>query len=117
MLEEPSRLRRDLPLIGIGQGTPCVNITADFIDDRSRIVLLLLGRKPLAFVEHKSRLCSHLMLLRFRDRSDEFGTAAALDDLLRGLPSLIKLPVPDRVIVWRVQNWVVEEGVGHSQNL
>jgi hypothetical protein len=52
--------------------------------------LLLLGRKALAFVEHKSCLCSHLMLLRFRDWSDEFSTAAALDDLLRGLAGLIK---------------------------
>src|SRR6266567_7979489 len=63
MLEESSRLRRDLPLIGVGQGTPCVDITADFIDDRSRIVLLLLGRKPLALIEYKYLLCLGLMLL------------------------------------------------------
>ena len=56
VLKQAGRLRRDLPLIGIGQGPPCVHMTADLIDDRSGIVLLLLGRKPLAFVEDKSRL-------------------------------------------------------------
>ena len=29
VLKEPGRLRRDLPLIGIGQGTPCVHVTAE----------------------------------------------------------------------------------------
>src|SRR3984893_19588345 len=57
VLKKTGCLRRDLPLIGIGQGTPCVHMTTDFIDDRSGVVLLRFGRKPLAFVEHKSRLC------------------------------------------------------------
>jgi hypothetical protein len=49
---------------------------------RRWIVLLLLGREALTFVEYKDRLCSGLVLLRLRDRRNEFGTASALNDLL-----------------------------------
>ncbi len=99
MLEEPGRLRRDLPLIGVGQGTPGIHISADFIDDGSGVVLLFLGRKPLAFVEDKPGLRGRLALFRLRDRRDELGTATELDDLLRGLAGLIEFPMPPRVLV------------------
>src|SRR5271157_5311630 len=89
MLQEPSGFRRDPPLIGIGQATPRVHVSTDFIDDRGGVVLLLLGRKPLSLVEYKSRLCSRFAFLRLWDRRDEFGTASALNGLLRGLPSFI----------------------------
>ena len=52
MLKEARRLRRDLPLAGVGEGSPCVHCLADLIDDRRRIVLLFLGRKAFALVEH-----------------------------------------------------------------
>src|ERR1700730_12636205 len=90
-------------------------MTADFIDDRSGVVLLLFGRKPLTFVEHKSRLCSGFAFLRLWDRCDEFGTASALNDFLRGLPSFIKLPIPHRAFVGRVQYWMVKERVRHNR--
>jgi hypothetical protein len=77
-------------------------MSADFIDDRGGVVLLLLGREPLAFVEDKSCLCGSLALLRLWDRRDEFGTASIVDDLLRGLPRLIEFPAPPRVFVGRV---------------
>ena len=77
VLKEPGRFRRDLPLIGIGQAPPCVHMAAHFVDDRGGIVLLLLGRKPLAFVEDESRLCGGFALLRLWDRRDELGAAAA----------------------------------------
>ncbi len=75
VLKNAGRLRSDLPLIGIGQGTPCVHMTVDFIDDRL-VVLLLFGRKPLAFVEQRSRLCGGFTFLRLWDRRDEFGAAS-----------------------------------------
>ena len=75
----------------------------DFVDDRSGIVLLFLGGQPFALVEHKPRLFARgFPLLRLWDRRDEFGAASALDDLLCGLSSLIKLPVPRWVLVGRI---------------
>jgi hypothetical protein len=53
VLKQPSGFRRDLPLIGVGQCAPSVDDPAHFIGDGSGVVLLLLGGKPLAFVEHK----------------------------------------------------------------
>src|ERR1700731_811667 len=92
-------------------------MTAGFIDDRRGVVLLLFGRKPLAFVEHKSRLCSGFAFLRLWDRRDEFGTTSALNDLLRGLASFIKLPMPRRAFVRRAYYWMVKERVRHNRRL
>ena len=115
MLEQPGRLRRDLPLAGIGQGAPRVHVAAHLVDDRGRVVLLLLGREPLAFVEDDFLLRGDLLaLLRLRDRRDELGPPAVFDDLLRRLPVLVQLPMPLRAFVGRVQDRVVEEGVGHG---
>ena len=63
------------------------DVTSNLIDDRSRIVLLLFGRQPLAFVEDDLLLRAGLVFLRLRDRRDEFGAAASLEDLLRRLAS------------------------------
>src|SRR5262249_16890910 len=81
MLEETGSLRRYLPL-GWAQRAPRVDMTADLVDDRGRIVLLLLGRKALAFVENKSRLRRGFALLRLGDRRNEFGAASIFDDAL-----------------------------------
>ena len=54
VLEEPSGFGRNLPLIRVGQKSARRQRDADLIDDRSGVVLLLFGRKPLAFIEHKS---------------------------------------------------------------
>jgi hypothetical protein len=42
MLQQADCLRRDLPLIGIRQGTPGIDIPTHFVDDRGGVVLLLL---------------------------------------------------------------------------
>ena len=118
VLKQPRGFRRDLPLIGIGQGAPCIHMAAHFVDDRGGVVLLLLGRKTLAFVEDELLLLrARLALLRLWDRRDELRTAARFDDLLRRLPSVIKLPMPRRVLVGRVQDWMIEEGVRHNRRL
>jgi hypothetical protein len=57
VLQKLSGFRGHLPLRRIRQGTPCVYIAANFINDRGRIVLLLLGRKSLPFLEYES-LCA-----------------------------------------------------------
>ena len=46
----------------------------------------------------------------------ERNAAPALGDLLRGLPVLIKLPVPRRALVWGLQDGVVEERIGHDRS-
>ena len=61
--------------------------------------MLLLGRKTLAFVKHKSRLRGGLVFFRFGDRRDELGTASGLNDLLCGLPRLVEFPMSDRIFV------------------
>ena len=60
VLQQPGCLRGDLPLAGVRQLPPCVHVAADLVDDRGRIVLLLLGREALALVEHEVRLCGGL---------------------------------------------------------
>ena len=53
VLEETLGVRRDLPVVWVGQAAPLVNVVAELVYDRgSRVVLLLLGRKPLPFVEN-----------------------------------------------------------------
>src|SRR5690606_4117488 len=114
MLEKPRRLGGYTPL-ALGQAAPRVYRAADLIDDRRELVLLLLGRKALAFVEAQLRLRSSACpLFRLRDRRDERNLAALLDDPLGRLTVLVELPVAARVLVWRIQDGLVEERVGHD---
>jgi len=52
VLKQTSRLRGNLPLIRARKPAPSVHVAAHFVDDRGRVVLLLLRGKPLAFVEN-----------------------------------------------------------------
>ena len=100
MLDKPCCLRRNLPLIRIWQRTPDINVSTYFIDDRSNIVLLRLRGKPLAFIKNDCFLFGTLfLLLRLRDRRDKLGVATGVYSLLRGLPVLIKLPVPFGILI------------------
>src|SRR5687768_3391020 len=72
---------------------------------RGRVVLLFLGREPLALVEDDDLLLGRVLPLpRLRDRRDELGATATLDDPLCRLTMVIQLPMPRRVIVWRVKD-------------
>ena len=44
VLEQPCRLRRNLPLVRIREGAPRVHVVAYLVDDRGRVVLLRFGR-------------------------------------------------------------------------
>ena len=85
MLEKPGGFRGNLPLTRIGQCPPRIHVASNLVDGRSRIVLLLLARKPFAFVEYDFLLRAGLVLLRLRNWRDKFGAAPFLDNLLRGL--------------------------------
>src|SRR4030067_897915 len=91
-------------------------MAAYFVDDRSGIVLLFLGRKPCSIIENKTFLSgSAPPLFGLRDRRDELRAAARFKNLLRGLPRLIKLPMPRRAIIRRGGNQGVKEWIGHGQ--
>ena len=44
-------LRRDEPLLGIGQGAPRLDVGPEFVDDRGRVVFLVIRREVVAGVE------------------------------------------------------------------
>ena len=114
VLQQARGLGRDLPLAGIRQRAPVIDVAAHLVDDRRRVVLLFGRREALALVEDHLLLGDcRLALLRLRDRRDELGPAPALDDLLRRLAVVIEFPVPLGILVGRVQDRVVEEGIGH----
>ncbi len=118
MLEQASRLWRDLPLTGTRQGAPGVHMSSNFLNEGGDVVLLLLRGKPIAFVENKCLLCGRLLpLLWFRDRRNEFGPASALDGLLSRLATRIEFPVASRVFVRRIEDGMVEKRIGHLQIL
>ena len=85
------------------------------VDDRRDVVLLRCRREVLAFVKHHLFLLNGLFaLLGLGYGRDELGTLAALQHLLGGLTIGVKLSVPLGAVVGRVEDWVVEEGVGHG---
>ncbi len=78
--------------LGLGHARQ-VHVAAHFVDDRGGVVLLLLGRKPLALIEDEILLAARfLAFLRLGDWRDELGPAAVLDDLLGRLAVLDRVP-------------------------
>ena len=92
VLEQPGRLWRHLPLAGVRQIAPAVNLLTNPVDDDRQVVLLAgvfeLSRR---LVEHQRGLLGgcFLALLRLRNRRDKLGCPAAFDDLLGRLPGLV----------------------------
>jgi hypothetical protein len=77
MLEQPLRFRLDQPVVRIFQFSPLIDAAPEFVDDRSRIVLLRFCGKPFAFVENDLLLLGlYLVLSGLGDRSDELRAAA-----------------------------------------
>ena len=114
VLEKAGGLRRDQPLVGIGQGTPGVHVAAHLVDHRGGVVLLLFGRESLALIENEVLLLDGLLpLLRLRDRRDELSAASSFEDFVSGLALSVQLPVPGGRLVGGVQDRMVEEWVGH----
>ena len=117
MLQQPRRFRRHQPLVGIRQRTPLGRIGPDPIDDRRRVVFLLRRRQAGCRVELKIALrLSAPPHLRLRHRRDEIGFAAAADDFIRRLTLFIETPMPARIIIWAVENWILEEILGHAHS-
>ena len=117
VLQQSRRLWSDSPIIGIRYTSPLVDVVAHRIDDCGVVVLLLGRGQPLAFVEYDRRLRrGGGALPRLWYRSNEFGAAALINDLLCGLPLRIEFPVPGRMGIRRVQYWSLKETVIHESS-
>ena len=117
MLKESGGLRRDVPLIRIRQRTPAIDLNAKLINKGGgQLVLLLVGGEALPLVEYEVFL-TLLLLFRLRDRGDELGLPAPFDQPVRRLARLVELPMFLRVLVGRVLDRLLEEGVSHRSCL
>ena len=116
MLQQAGGFGRDLPLMGMRQAAPLLDLLPHGIDHGRMVVLLGRRGQPLAFVEHELLLgVRPCALPGLGNRRDECCAAAALDNLLCRLTLVIKLPVPCRVGIGRVQNRTVKEWICHVQ--
>lgn len=83
----------------------------DLVDDRGEVVFLRCRGRPFVEVE-VGLLRRRLALFRLRNRRDELGAAAlVLDQLSSGLPVLVEFPMMVWVLVGRVDDRSLEEGV------
>ncbi len=115
MLQQTRCLRRHAPVGRIRDGAPLVHPQTQGIDDRRRIILLVLCRNAFTFVEHKPRLlgCT-LALSGLGNRRDELGWAPAFDNLLRRLPLFVELPMTLGICIRGVQDGLLEEAAVHD---
>jgi hypothetical protein len=87
-------------------------MTADLVNDRSGVVLLLSGRKPFALVEDDLFLARSLLAFPGPwNGCDELGAAAVLDDLLCRLPLIIEFPMALWASIGGIQDRMVKERV------
>ena len=90
MLEQPRRLRRHLPLVGVRQIAPTRDVTANFVDDRGRIVFLVVGRHPVDAAESQFALARRPPPpLRLRHRRDQLRAPPGVDYPIGRLPVLV----------------------------
>ncbi len=106
VLEQARGLRGHPPLPRVRQPAPDVDLAADAVDDPGvLLVLLLAGGESLALVEDQGfpgglpRQAPAPAFLRLGDGRDEFGAAAALDDVPDRLAVSVEFPMPARIPV------------------
>ena len=117
MLKQSGRFGSYLPLAR-RQCSPSVNMAANLVDDRGRIVLLVFCRETLALVEHQFLLERFLAaFFRLGNGCNEIGPAAILDNLLRRLSLCVEFPMSPWAIVRGIQDWMFKERVSHFRVL
>jgi hypothetical protein len=78
MLKQTHSFGGNMPVIGVGQVPPLVYLSAELIDDRGGVILLVCRRKAFSFVENYLLLNSACFAFsRLWNRSDELCAAAA----------------------------------------
>ena len=108
MLEKPRRYGRDAPR-RFRKLPPRINGGADFVNLRSKVVILLLGRNVFAFVQNEFRLLrrrirrSLRVFARCRNRRDKFRPTARVFDDLRRLP-VLQFPMTGRALIRGIEN-------------
>ena len=103
-------------LLGPGYPPPFVNPSADLVDGCGDFVLLLSCGEAHSLIDVQALLacsCSS-SLPGFRNRRNEFRATPALDSPLGRLAVLVQLPMALRVLVGRVQNWLVKKWIFHG---
>src|SRR5262249_15381607 len=114
--QQASRFGCDLPLIGMRQAAPLMDLLPYRIDHGRMVVLLCLCGQAFPFVKHELLLgVGPSALPGLGNRRDEWCAAAALGNLLRRLTLVIKLPVPRRVGIGGVQDRMVKKWIGHAK--
>ena len=93
VLKQACRLRRDMPVVRVGQAPPFIYLIANRIDDRGGVVLLVFWSKALCLHRRHQRYLLGFPLSGLGDRRDELGAAAGLDYFLSRLTLAIELPV------------------------
>ena len=99
VLEQPRRLRRYPPLAGLRQRPPTAHGIADAVNRLREFVLLAFGRDPLRRFVENQRLLRAFALLGLGDRRDERDLAPPVENAVRRLAALVKLPVLRRNMV------------------
>lgn len=120
VLQQASGFRCHLPLIGVGELSPLVNVAPNLVDDRVGVVLLFGCGNSLWLLENQFGLFFAVAapaLLGLWNWCDERGTATRLNNFVRGLPVFVELPMPARVGVGRVKNRLLEKVTWHSARL
>src|ERR1043166_5985241 len=88
---------------------------AEFVDDRGRVVLLLLSREFFSLIEDDGLLVTFAAAFpRLGDRGDKLYAAASLDDSLGGLAVFVEFPVAGGDFIRRIENRLLEEQVFHA---
>jgi len=115
VLEQPSRLWRDRPVLRIRQLAPLAHVPTQLVDGRDQLILLIFRRKPLAFIEHHVLLTAcGLPLARLRNRRNKLSHLSLFDDLLSQLTLRIQLPMLRRCLIGRAQNRVLKNLLRHG---
>ena len=114
VLEKTRRLGCDLPLVGVRDPPPAVDLLADTVNDGGVVVTLFLCREALALIKQECGLLGgSLALSRLRNRGDELRPPAGLQNSLGGLPRIVEFPMLGRVFVGGVENRTFEKSIRH----
>jgi len=88
----------------------------DFIDDGSRVIFLLRGRKAFSFIEDHSRLIRRAFpFSRLRNRRNEFRTPPTVNDPLRRLALIIQFPMPAWSLIRGIKDGMVKKWIAHLE--
>lgn len=100
VLQEPGRGRCHPPRVRLLNLTPAIDVVAQFVDNRRRIVLLLLRGQSQTFIEdHSLLLTGTSLLLWLRNRSEKLYRPPTVQNPLSRLAMFIQFPVPRRVFI------------------